>query len=141
VKLDGPMVGCYTLNGESVLTFSEDQSKENICSLLEQVREQNPGTRILLVLDNFSSHTCEHTCKHAHQLSINLVFLSVGSPHLNPIEQVWKVLKHNALPIIVASESLCRTLACRLFDTLTDRLGFAKSWIDQFRSPYSQKPS
>ncbi|SFJ08136.1 hypothetical protein SAMN05443661_11384, partial [Natronobacterium gregoryi] len=57
VKLDEPAVGCYTLTGESVLTFPADQSKETICALLEEVREQNPRTRILLVLDDFSSHT------------------------------------------------------------------------------------
>ncbi|EMA36811.1 IS630 family transposase [Halobiforma nitratireducens] len=141
VKLDEPAVGCYTLNGESVLTFPEDQSKENICALLEEVREQNPRSRILLVLDNFSSHICEHTRKRAHQLGTDLVFLPVGSPHLNPIEQVWKVLKRNASPIVVASESAFRTLARRLFNTLTDRPGFAKSWIDQFLRPYLQKLS
>ena len=65
MKLDEPAVGCYTLNGESVLTFPEDQSKENICALPEEVREQNPCFRILLVLDYFSSHV-KHTRKHAH---------------------------------------------------------------------------
>jgi hypothetical protein len=56
VTLDEPAVGCYALTGESVLTFPGDQSKESICTLFEQVREQNRGKRILLVLDNFSSH-------------------------------------------------------------------------------------
>ena len=141
VTLDEPAVGCYTLNGESVLTFPEDQSKENICALFERVREQNPGKRILLVLDNFSSHICPYTRKRAYQLGIDLVFLPVGSPHLNPIEQVWKSLKRDASPIIVASESAFRTLARRLFEKLTDRLGFAESWIAQFLSPHLQNLS
>jgi transposase len=141
VTIEEPAVGCYTLNGESVLTFPEDQSKENICALFERVREQNPRSRILLVLDNFSSHICEHTRKRAHQLGIDLVFLPVGSPNLNPIEQVWKTLKRAASPIIVASEKSFRTLARRLFEKFTKRLAFAKSWIDKFLSPYLQKLS
>jgi len=48
----------------------------------------DPSKRILLVLDNFSSHVCEHTRKRAHQLGIDLVFLPVSSLGLNPLEQV-----------------------------------------------------
>ena len=72
--------------------------------MLEVVREQNPGKRILLVLDKHGSHVCEYTRKRAHQLSIDLVFLPSGSPHLNPIEQVWKYLKWTMTPIIVEDE-------------------------------------
>ncbi len=141
VKLDEPEVDCYAINGESVLSFPEDQSKENICGLFKRVREQNPGKRILLVLDNSSSHVCEYTRKRAHQLGVDLVFLPVGSPHLNPIKQVWKSLKRDASPIIVESATEFRALAHRLFENLTDRLGFAKSWIDQFLGNYLQKLS
>jgi hypothetical protein len=34
-----------------VVTFTEDEEKERICGVLEKIREQNPGKRILLVLD------------------------------------------------------------------------------------------
>jgi transposase len=45
----------------------------------------------LLVLDNFSSHVFVSTrvrVSEAHQLAIDLVFLPVSSPDLNPIEKV-----------------------------------------------------
>ena len=139
VKTENSAVGFYALNGESLVSWTENEEKERICGVLEKVREQNPRARILLVLDNFSSHICEYTRKRAHQLGIDLVFLPVGSPHLNPIEQVWKTLKRAASPIVVASESSFRTLARRLFNKFTERLGFAKSWIDQFLGSYLQK--
>src|SRR5699024_5391896 len=53
VRRDEPTVGFYALNGESVVSFPESQEKEQICSCLERIREQNPLTRILLVLDNY----------------------------------------------------------------------------------------
>ncbi len=105
VKLNEPAVGFYALTGESVLSFPSDQTKEEICLCLEQIREQNPDKGILPVLDNFSSHVCEYTRKRAHQLGIYLVFLPVASPGLNPIEQVWKSLKWEASPLIVLKSS------------------------------------
>ena len=139
VKLDEPAVGFYALNGQSVVSFPEDQTKERICECLEGVREQNPGQRILLVLDNFSSHVCEYTRRRAHQLGIDLVFLPVGSPDLNPIEQVWKSLKWEASPLIVESAAEYRALLTELFEQLTTQLSFAASWIDEYLGGYLQK--
>ena len=88
VKTEDSAVGFYALNGESLVSWTEDEKKERICGVLEQVCEQNPFARILLVLDEHGAHICEYTCKRAHQFGIDLVFLPSGSPHLNPIEQV-----------------------------------------------------
>jgi transposase len=86
VKADTPAAGFFPLNGESVLSFPSNQEKEQICECFEQIREQNPDKRILLVLYNFSSHVCRYMRKRAHELEIDLVFLPVGSPDQNPIE-------------------------------------------------------
>jgi len=118
VKIDTPAAGFYALNGESVLSFPPNQEKEKICGCFEQVREQNPGKRILLVLDNFSSHVCKYTRKRAHELGIDLVFLPVGSPDLNPIEPVWKSLKWESSPLIVSGEDEYRSLLDDLFNLL-----------------------
>ena len=87
MKLDEPAVGFYALSGESIVQFPTNQEKERVCECLEGIREQNPRQRILLVLDNFSSHVCEYTRKRAHQLGIDLVFLPVGSPDLNSMSR------------------------------------------------------
>jgi transposase len=136
-----PAVGFYALNGQSIVSFPEDQTKERICECLEEIREQNPAKRILLVLDNHFAHTCEYTRKRAHQLGIDLVFLPVGSPDLNPIEQVWKQLKWVASPLIVESAAEFRALVEDVFERLTDRLSFAKRWIDDFLGSRMQKLS
>ena len=141
VRHDEPTVGFYALNGESVVSFPENQEKEQICVCLERIREQNPAGRILLVLDNFSSHICEYTRKRAHQLGIDLVFLPVGSPDLNPIEPIWKSLRWEASPLIVESAEEFRALVTDLFDQLTDRVSFAVAWIEKFLASYLQKLS
>ena len=139
VQIDTPAAGFYALNGESVLQFIPNQEKERICTCFEEIREQNPGTRILLVLDNFSSHICAYTRKRAHELGIDLIFLPVGSPHLNPIEPVWKSLKWESSPLIVEGADEYRALLDNLFTTLTEQLSFAASWIENHLSRFIQK--
>jgi len=139
VKIDTPAAGFYALNGKSVLQFIPNQEKERICAYFEEIREQNPLARILLVLDNFSSHICAHTRERAHELGINLIFLPVGSPHLNPIEPVWKSLKWESSPLIVEGADEYRALLNGIFMTLTDRLSFADSWIENHLSKFIQK--
>jgi transposase len=73
VNTEDSAVGFYALNGESLVRWTEDETKERICGVLEQVREQNPGQRILLVLDKHGSHICEYTRKRA---PINLASIS-----------------------------------------------------------------
>jgi len=132
VKTEDSAVGFYALNGESLVRWTEDETKERICRVLEKVREQNPSKRILLVLDKHGSHTCEYTRRHAHQLGIDLVFLPSGSPHLNPIEQVWKHLKWTMSPIIVQDEDEFHDLVKDVFEQVTQRVSFAKKWAKQF---------
>ena len=139
VKVDTPAAGFYALNGVSVLSFPPNQEKERICTCFEEIREQNPGERILLVLDNFSSHICKYTRKRAHELGIDLVFLPVGSPHLNPIEPVWKSLKWESSPLIVEGEDEYRALLNNLFDQLTEKLSFASSWINKYLDGFLNK--
>ncbi len=132
VKTEDSAVGFYALNGESLVKWTEDETKERICSVLEKVREQNPLAGILLVLDKHGSHVCEYTRRRAHQLGIDLVFLPSGSAHLNPIEQVWKHLKWTMPPIIVQDEDEFHELGKDVFEQVTQRVSFAKTWCEKF---------
>ena len=132
VKTHNSAVGFYALNGESYVTFTEDEKKERICGVLEMVREQNPGKRILLVLDKHGAHICKHTRKRAHQLGIDLIFIPSGSPHLNPIENVWDSLKWTMAPIIVEDEPEFKELVKETFEQITERISFAKKWCEKF---------
>lgn len=132
MQIDRPVLGFYALNGSSVAVFTEKQTKERICHAFEQIRAENPERNILLILDNFSSHTCEYTRDRAAELGIDLVFLPVGSPHLNPIEPLWKSLKWKISPIAVDSTEEFCSLVRGQFQKLTKKVSFASAWIDRF---------
>lgn len=54
------------------------------------------------------------------------------SPHLNPIEQVWKTLKRDLSPLSAESGEKFRELIRESFQTFTERLSFAADWINRF---------
>ena len=132
MQVTRPVLGFYALNGTSVAVFTEKQTKEQICRAFEQIRAENPNRDILLILDNFSSHTCEFTRSRARELGIDLVFLPVGSPNLNPIEPLWKSLKWSISPISVSSTEEFCSLVRDVFDDLTEKVSFAADWIERF---------
>ena len=137
--LFSPAAGFYTLNSESIFQFPPYQEKEQICACFEEIREQNSGQRILLVLDNLSSHICAYTRERAHELGIDLIFLTVGSPHLNPIEPVWKSLKWESSPLIVEGAAEYCALLDEIFSKLTYQLNFAGAWIENHLCGFIQK--
>ena len=49
--------------------------------------------RICLILDNYSVHKSAFIKKIALHLNIELIYLPPYSPHLNPIEQIWRQIK------------------------------------------------
>ena len=61
--------------------------KENI--IVKMQTEQ----RICLILDNYSVHKSAFIKKIALHLNIVLIYLPPYSPHLNPIEQIWRQMK------------------------------------------------
>lgn len=88
VKTHDSAVGFYALNGESYVTFMEDDKKERICRVLEEIRKRNPGKRILLVLNKHGVQICKYTRKRVHQHGIDPILIRSGSPHFNSIEKV-----------------------------------------------------
>ncbi len=66
--------------------FKQWLFKETIVEALEEIREQNPVGRILLVADNYSSHHAKLTRRRADELGIEFVFILTYSPTFNAIE-------------------------------------------------------
>jgi len=77
--------------------------------------------------------------KRVHELGTALVFLPVGSPELNPIESVWKILKWESSPLIVDGGDEHRVLLDELFGGLIKKLSFAASWIDNYLQDFLNK--
>jgi len=57
---------------------------------LEEVRGHYCGRHVALLLDEDSSHTAEDSQDTADELGIELLWLPVRSPHLNPMDHLWR---------------------------------------------------
>ena len=125
-------IGFYAPHGVSVAGLLENSRKENVCGFLEDVRESNPGSRIVMVLDNFPSHRAGLTREKAEELGIVLAFLPPWSPDLNPIEQLWRCLKREVSVAFFRSEEEFLNIIMGSFRQLSKRLSFASNWFSKY---------
>ena len=77
-------------------TNIENIQKEILFKLLNKdsiINNAEKEKRIVVILDNYSVHRAKLVIEACKILNIKLIYLPVHSPHLNPIEQVWKSIK------------------------------------------------
>ncbi len=81
------------LSGELYLLPRERQRAEDFCAFLRHLRACHQQQVLVLVLDEDSSHTAHRSQALADQLGIILLFLPKRSPHLNPVDHLWRAVK------------------------------------------------
>ena len=106
--------------------FCERLMKESICDALDAIRERNPVGWILLVCDNYGSHHTRLTQQRADELGIEFVFLSPYSPTLKAIEPLWRNLKREISPEILANKAHFRRFLTGTFLRFSNRLSFVE---------------
>jgi len=131
-KMRANTFGFYPINGNSVIDFKERSKKEDVCEFLKCIRAENPGKKVLVILDNFRSHWANNTREKAKELDISLVFLPPYSPDLNPIEFIWKSIKRVISVIFVESVDHLKTVIRETFVRLSSSLSYAENWIEVF---------
>jgi DDE superfamily endonuclease len=72
-------------------------NQESFQGHLRHLKTQWRGWRIVLFLDRGSPHTAKRSLKLARELGIELRWLPVACPELNPVEGLWRHLKGKAL--------------------------------------------
>ena len=122
----------YSINGSNLIDFMGSSKAEDVCEFLEKIVEQNPGKRIILILDNSRSHHADKTVKKARELKITLVFLPPYSPDLNPVEFIWKTIKREVSVRFIQSKEHLRDIIKNEFMKVEKSLSFAKKWIETF---------
>ena len=110
----------------------ESSKAENVCEFLVKIVEQNPKTKIILILDNSRSHHADKTVRKARELKITLVFLPPYSPDLNPVEFVWKTIKREVSVKFIQSKEHLRNIIKNEFMKVEKSLSFAKKWVETF---------
>jgi len=131
-KMKANAFGCYMLNGSSVIDFKEQSKKEDVSEFLKTIRQKNPGKEIVIILDNFKSHTANYTKQCAMDCGINLVYLPKYSPDLNPIEYIWKSIKRVISRSFIRDIDHIRASIRESFLENASKLSYAKYWIERF---------
>lgn len=77
----------WTVTNSTYITSRE------ICEMFRVLRENYPGKRIHLALDNARYQKCALVAEAAAKYHIGLVYIPPYSPNLNLIERLWKFVK------------------------------------------------
>jgi len=109
-----------------------------VCEFLRRIRDENPDGPLIVILDNYPSYHSDDIKEVADELGIQLVFLPKCSPHLNPIEPLWRELKYALSRVFVTDEDAFQSLVQELFDSLSEKLSYAIEWIDTFLDDFKR---
>jgi hypothetical protein len=81
--------------GRLVLLPRARQKAPDFCAFLHEVRRHYPGRHVAMLLDSDRSHTANASQRLAAALDITLLWLPVRSPHLNPMDHLWRDVKQH----------------------------------------------
>jgi transposase len=76
--------------GHRVFLVRRQQRGADQQAFLEEIRRHYPGGPVALLLDGDSSHTAGASQDLADELDIELLWLPKRSPHLNPMDHLWR---------------------------------------------------
>lgn len=129
--------GFYAIQGQSVVEFPADGKAGSFLALLESVRAANvKARRIVLLWDNARVHLDRSVQALGWQLGIYLVALPAYSPNLNPIERIWKSIRHELSEVGLISTLACLQTHIRSsFERLSQSRSFASKWVETFLKP------
>lgn len=87
---------------------------------------------IYLILDNYSVHKSAFIKNIANILNICLIYLSPYSPHLNPIEQLWRMMKNRIKKYFLKSKEYLGELSKKTFSESVNDSDIYKNWEKEF---------
>lgn len=88
--------------------------------------------KIFLILDNYSTHKSKFISFVARILNICLIFLPPYSPHLNPIEQIWKDMKRELKKLYIESSEFLENKCISFFNKFQEENDYSKKWKEKF---------
>jgi transposase len=76
--------------GRRLFLVRQRQRGVDFEDFLEEIRWYYRGRHVALLLDEDSSHTADDSQETAEALGIELLWLPKRSPHLNPMDHLWR---------------------------------------------------
>lgn len=115
---DTCLYGALELNqGECVYAFHDKAKSENTIAYLEQLLAHYPDQPILLIWDQARFHTSQLVEEWlADHPRITTMLLPKYAPELNPIEDIWQVLKDRVAANLTRSIEAIQAACIRFFD-------------------------
>jgi transposase len=111
------------------------QTRENLMLNLEQenIHEvfQNQK-KIHIVLDNYSVHHSKLFKDVAEILNINLIYLPPYSPDLNPIEDVWRLIKRILYNSYLTSKNHIKEIFNENFYEIIKTESLYENWVKEY---------
>ena len=104
------------VTGHRIALVRTKSSIDNFIEFLELLRQRYGRRRIYLVLDRAGWHDHARVIARATALNIELLWLPKQSPKLNPMDQLWRGLKH----VIAAN---------RQYASIDELAAFALRWL------------
>lgn len=92
--------------------------------------------RIVLIADNYVVHRATLVKEACKILNIKIVLLPTNSPHLNPIEQVWKSIKKYLSHFYLDDLEQMKKLFTEEFYRIVDNKSFYTNWLIKFFDDY-----
>jgi len=103
--------------GELVDLVRERSRQDDCIAFVEQLGAVRPEVPKLLIWDNAPPHHPKRVLAAAQAAQITIAWLPFRSPELNPLEDLWRLLK-----AVVAAN--------RVYDTLDTLARHAVDWLD-----------
>ena len=88
--------------------------------------------RINLILDNARIHHSKIVEKVCEILNINLIFLQPYCPDLNPIEDVWRIIKSKLYKSIYENLNELIEIFKEKYYQIVDSKSFYEKWVDEY---------
>ena len=97
--------------------------------LIELIQNER---KLNLILDNAQIHKAEVTKIVANILNINIIYLPVYSPFLNPIEKVWADIKRELYKEYYESVEDIISIFRSEFYKIVDNKSYTENWVNKF---------
>ena len=119
-------INYYKINKVRKDILIKNLSNKKLIEMIKQERKLN------LIMDNAQIHKAQVTKIVAEILNINIIYLPVYSPFLNPIEKVWADIKQELYKEYYESvEDIIQILDTEFYK-IVDNKSYTENWVNKF---------